>query len=94
MSQYMLSHLSRWYLPRHIMPSQPEKQWEIDLAHLESLIDENTAAILVNNPSNPCGSVYSRQHIEDIVALAEKHHLPIIADEIYSGIVFEGKSRL
>ena len=42
------------------MASQPEKQWEIDLEHLESLIDATTKAIVVNNPSNPCGSVYSR----------------------------------
>lgn len=32
----------------------PEKSWEIDLDHMESLIDENTAAIILTNPSNPC----------------------------------------
>ena len=42
-------------------------------------------AILLNNPSNPCGSVFSRKHLEDIVALASKLRLPIIADEIYFG---------
>lgn len=57
---------------------------------MESLIDSRTRCILVNNPSNPCGSVYSEAHLRDIVALAEKHCLPIIADEIYGGIVFDG----
>lgn len=57
---------------------------------MESLIDDKTACILVNNPSNPCGSVYSEQHLRDILALAEKHHLPIIADEIYCDLVFKG----
>jgi tyrosine aminotransferase len=60
------------------------------LEHLESLIDGNTAGILVNNPSNPCGSVYSKEHLQAILKLAEKHHVPIVADEIYGDIVFKG----
>ena len=54
---------------------------------LESQIDNKTVAILVNNPSNPCGSVFSRQHLIDIIHLAEKHKLPIIADEVYGDMV-------
>ena len=54
---------------------------------MESLIDSNTAAMVVTNPSNPCGSVFSREHLKEIVALAEKYHLPIIADEIYAWMV-------
>lgn len=46
---------------------QPERSWEIDIDHLESLIDDRTRAILVNNPSNPCGSVYSKEHLEAIL---------------------------
>ena len=71
---------------------QPEKSWEADLAQMESLIDENTAAILVNNPSNPCGSVYSKEHLIEILKIAERHKLPVIADEIYGQIVFSGKT--
>jgi len=70
----------------------PAKNWEIDLGHLESLIDSKTVAILVNNPSNPCGSVYSKEHLTDILKLAERHHLPIIADEIYGDMVFKGNT--
>lgn len=66
----------------------PERSWEADVAHMESLIDERTRAILVNNPSNPCGSVYSEAHLRDIIAVAERHGLPIIADEIYGNLVF------
>lgn len=68
----------------------PERGWECDLADMEQQIDDQTAAIIVVNPSNPCGSVFSRQHITDIVAVAEKHRRPILADEIYDGMVFEG----
>jgi len=69
----------------------PENSWEIDLEQMESLIDENTATIIINNPSNPCGSVFSRQHIRDIVDIASRHKLPIIADEIYAHFVFSGE---
>uniref|UniRef100_A0A1B0D770 Tyrosine aminotransferase n=2 Tax=Phlebotomus papatasi TaxID=29031 RepID=A0A1B0D770_PHLPP len=69
----------------------PDQKWEADLKQMESLIDEKTAAIVVINPSNPCGSVFSRSHLEDVLALAEKYYVPIIADEIYEHIVFPGK---
>jgi tyrosine aminotransferase len=45
---------------------------------------------LVNNPSNPCGSVYSKEHLIQIIAFAEKHRIPIIADEIYWDMAFSG----
>ena len=57
---------------------------------MAELIDENTAAILINNPSNPCGSNFSREHIRDIISLAESRNIPIIADEIYEHMVFGG----
>ena len=38
----------------------PDQNWEIDLAHLESLIDVHTKAILINNPSNPTGNILSK----------------------------------
>lgn len=46
----------------------PNREWEVDLKHLESLIDKGTRAILINNPSNPCGSVYSKEHLLDVLA--------------------------
>lgn len=68
----------------------PENNWEIDLKKLESLIDHNTAAMILTNPSNPCGSVFTRKHIQDILKIAEKYFIPIIADEIYEHFVFPG----
>jgi len=75
----------------YLINFQPDRQWEIDLDHLEQLIDADTVAIVVTNPSNPCGSVYSKQHLLDILAIAERHFLPIIGDEIYGGLVFKGQ---
>ncbi|KAG0232779.1 hypothetical protein BGW42_007939 [Actinomortierella wolfii] len=68
----------------------PEKNWEMDLKQLESLIDERTATVVMNNPSNPCGSVFTKQHLLDFLAVCDKHHLPVIADEIYCDLVFSG----
>ena len=51
-------------------------------------IDENTVAIVVNNPSNPCGAVFTPEHLTAILEIADRHCLPIIADEIYDYFVF------
>ncbi|XP_026143056.1 tyrosine aminotransferase-like [Carassius auratus] len=68
----------------------PEKSWEIDLQHLESLIDDKTACLIVNNPSNPCGSVFSKEHQHKILSVASRNCIPILADEIYGDMVFPG----
>ncbi|XP_017766875.1 PREDICTED: tyrosine aminotransferase [Eufriesea mexicana] len=70
---------------------RPEHGWEIDLDDLESQIDEFTAAIIINNPSNPCGS-FSRDHTLDILDVAARYYIPIIADEIYEHMVFPGRT--
>lgn len=62
----------------------------IDLLHMESLIDERTRAIIINNPSNPTGAVFSRRHLQDILAIANRHRVPIIADEIYGDLTYDG----
>jgi bifunctional pyridoxal-dependent enzyme with beta-cystathionase and maltose regulon repressor activities len=66
---------------------QPERGWEVDTAHLEEQIDASTAALVVNNPSNPCGSVYSHQHLQTILQVARAKFVPVIADEIYEHMV-------
>jgi tyrosine aminotransferase len=58
------------------------------LKHLESLIDDKTAVIIINNPSNPCSSNFTWQHLQDILLLAEQNFLPIISDEIYGGLTW------
>lgn len=67
-----------------------ETGWECDLDGLVNQIDERTVAIIVNNPSNPCGSVFSKKHCLDILEIAEAHKLPIIADEVYGNMAFPG----
>lgn len=60
--------------------------WEIDLEAFNP--PANTRAWLINNPSNPCGSVYSEQHLRDCLKRAKELGVPIIADEIYEDMVF------
>jgi len=67
----------------------PDQNWQVDLEQMATLIDDNTACVLINNPSNPCGSVYSKSHLTDFMAVCERFHLPVIADEIYENMAFE-----
>ncbi|OMJ28242.1 Tyrosine aminotransferase [Smittium culicis] len=69
----------------------PKKKWQVDLESLEANIDSKTKAVLINNPSNPCGSNWEKEHIEDILSICDKYKLPLISDEIYNGMVFTGE---
>ncbi|KAI8870230.1 tyrosine aminotransferase [Ramicandelaber brevisporus] len=67
----------------------PHQDWQIDLSDLAAQIDDKTAAVIITNPSNPCGSVFTRNHLLEIIAVCEQHKVPIIADEIYADMVFK-----
>ena len=63
--------------------------WNPDLADIESKITPRTKALLVINPNNPTGAVYSREVLEGIANLARKHSLLLLADEIYDKILYD-----
>ena len=65
--------------------------WAPDLSDLEKKITDRTRLILMINPSNPTGSVYSRDEITKILELAATYNIPVAADEIYSQIVYDAK---
>ena len=50
-----------------MVATQPEKLWDVDLDHLRSQITAETVGIIVTNPSNPCGSVYTADHLKAII---------------------------
>ncbi|KJH41346.1 tyrosine transaminase [Dictyocaulus viviparus] len=62
----------------------------IDLEHLETLIDDRTRALIVNNPGNPTGVVFPKHHLKEILELANRYRLVIIADEIYGDLTYGG----
>ena len=66
----------------------PEEGFEIDFDSVEKLLDERTKIWYIVNPSNPCGSVFSRSHMEDITKFSNKHQLIILVDEIYHGMAY------
>ncbi len=67
--------------------------WQPDLEYLEKLIDDKTQAILIINPNNPTGSVYSEENIKKIGDLAAQHELLLISDEIYDFITYDQKMK-
>lgn len=66
-----------------------EEGWEPDLAGIEAQIGPKTRALVMINPNNPTGAVYSKKTVEAMVALAAKHQLVFFSDEIYDKIVFD-----
>lgn len=63
--------------------------WNPDLADIESKITENTHAIVIINPNNPTGAVYSEATVRALVDIARRHELVVMADEIYEKILFD-----
>ena len=66
-----------------------ENHWQPDLKDIESKINSKTKGIVIINPNNPTGAVYSEQTLKALVALAEKHNLVVFADEIYDRIIYD-----
>jgi alanine-synthesizing transaminase len=62
--------------------------WNPDLDDIESKITENTFALVVINPNNPTGAVYSEEIVKGLVDIARRHHLVLMSDEIYEKILF------
>jgi alanine-synthesizing transaminase len=69
-------------------PCRPENGFEPDVAEIEKLVTSRTRAIVVINPNNPTGAVYSRATLEGIARIAEKHRLVVFSDEIYDQILY------
>ncbi|MEE3289785.1 MAG: pyridoxal phosphate-dependent aminotransferase, partial [Pseudomonadota bacterium] len=66
-----------------------QTDWYPSITDIESRITGRTRALVIINPNNPTGAVYSREILLDLVDLARKHKLILFADEIYSKIVYD-----
>ncbi len=64
--------------------------WNPDLEDIESKITENTYGLVLINPNNPTGAVYSEETVKGIVDIARRHDLVIFSDEIYEKILYDG----
>lgn len=66
-----------------------EDEFQLDMDRLEAVITNRTKAIIINTPNNPTGACLSRKNLEEIAAIAKKHDLLIIADDIYTIFNYE-----
>ena len=67
----------------------PDNDWQPDLEDIRAKVTSRTKAIVVINPNNPTGAVYTRATLEGIVEIAREHSLLLLADEIYDRILFD-----
>ena len=74
-----------------VIEAGEDQHFKITLEQLESAMGPKTKALILNNPSNPTGMLYSRSELEDIAEICKKYDIYIIADEIYSGLVYDDK---
>lgn len=71
-----------------------ENGWLPDIDDIKSKINEKTKAIILINPNNPTGSLYTEENLRQIVDLALEHNLVIFADEIYDKLLFDGNKHI
>ncbi|RFS18096.1 pyridoxal phosphate-dependent aminotransferase [Emticicia sp. C21] len=71
-----------------------ESDWNPDLDDIRRKINRKTKGIVVINPNNPTGAVYSKEVLEGIVKLAAEHNLIIFSDEIYDKILYDGNKHV
>ncbi|MFX1486148.1 MAG: aminotransferase class I/II-fold pyridoxal phosphate-dependent enzyme [Promethearchaeota archaeon] len=69
-----------------------EDGWQPDVDDLRSKITDRTRALVVINPNNPCGSLYSEKLIKQLINIAGENDLLLLSDEIYDRIVYEDRT--
>lgn len=73
-----------------IVESGEEQNFKITAQQLEAAITEKTKCLMLNNPSNPTGMIYSADELRAIADVCVKHDLYILADEIYYQLIYDG----
>jgi len=68
--------------------------WTIDFDAVEAAITDRTRAIVVNTPANPSGKVWSRDELNALADICQRHDLLAITDEIYEYLVYDGRSHI
>ena len=66
-------------------------QWTLPLARLEAAIGPNTRMIVLNTPNNPTGTLIDRETLEALGALCERHDLRLLCDEVWEGMIYDGR---
>ncbi len=66
-----------------------ENEWQPDLDDMRKKLNEKTKAIVLINPNNPTGALYTKETLKKVIDLAGEHNLPIFSDETYDKIIFD-----
>lgn len=74
-----------------IIPSGIDENFKISASRLGEAITKNTTMLLLCSPSNPTGSVYSREELAALLEVAVQHDLAIVSDEIYEHLIYDDK---
>lgn len=69
-----------------------DQNFKITAEQLEAAITEKTKAVMINNPSNPTGAIYTKEELRALADVCVRHDLFIIADEIYDKLIYDGAS--
>jgi len=77
--------------PRHYLCDE-SAGWQPDLDDLRAKITPRTRAIVVINPNNPTGALYSEPVLKEILEIARRHRLIVFADEIYDKVLYDGRT--
>jgi aminotransferase len=75
-------------VPRFVQLRSPD--WSFDPAELEAAFSRRTRAIVVNNPCNPCGKVFTRDELSSVAAFCQRRDVLAITDEVYEYILYDG----
>jgi methionine aminotransferase len=68
--------------------------FRVDWIELEKLISNQTQMIIVNNPHNPTGKIFSSQDLEELTRISVEHDLLVLSDEVYEHMVFDGRKHV
>jgi len=75
----------------NIIEAGEDANFKITAAQLESAISPRTKVLILNNPSNPTGMLYTRKDLEALADVCKRFDLYVISDEIYSNLVYDGR---
>lgn len=94
------SHITQTQIARHggkpifVPLHETEKGWVLDPVKIEAAITQQTKAILICNPCNPTGKVYTTEELKALADVARRYNLFIISDEMYEYFTYDGKQHV
>ena len=74
-----------------VLPTTAEQNYTLTADQIRAAVTPRTKALIVNSPSNPTGTMYTRAQLEAIADVALEHQFFVVSDEIYEYLVFDGR---